>query len=163
MAITSTLRRLNVLGIYKTSLNIQIYFSSHPPKSLLCKVIGPQTHMLCVGKINVCDWQQFRTPANRNLCRIWSSQSWGRVNVQGKEYCGWLFILFRILRICMFQAIPYITHCRRCMGLHPSGVSHLECLPTSSPGTVRISENLKGSFSPLLKFAVCHKPNGHFR
>jgi hypothetical protein len=84
MAITSTLRKLNVLSIYKTSLNTQIYFSSHPPKSLLCKVIRPQTHMLCVGKINVYDWQQLRTPANRNLCRICSSQSWERLNVRGR-------------------------------------------------------------------------------
>lgn len=39
-----------MLSICKTSLNTQIFFNNHPLKSLLCKAIRPQTHMLCVGK-----------------------------------------------------------------------------------------------------------------
>lgn len=167
MAITSTLRKLNVFSIYKTSLNTQIYFSSHPPKSLLWKVVGPQMHMPCVGKINVYDWQQFGIPANRNLCRICFSQSWERVNVRGREYCGWLCLLFRILRICVFQAIPWIAHCREApwvwIQAEPRILNIYRLLPQEQLESLRISKapfclcwNLLCVTSLMGTFSSCH-------
>lgn len=165
MAITSTPRKLNVLSICKTSLNTQLYFSNHPLKSLLGKAIRPQTYMLYVGekKINAYDWQQFRTPGSIKLWRICFSPSWERVNARWRKHCGALLLPFRTLGSRALQAGPRVPHCRGCSGRGPSRAPCFGCLLTSSLGTIRISQNLKGSFSPLLKFAACHEPNRLFQ
>lgn len=97
--------------------------------------------------------------AVEKLWRICFSPSWERVNAQWQKHCGALLLPFRTLGSRAFQAGPRVPHCRGFSGRGPSRAPCFGCLLTSSRGTIRISQNLKGSFSPLLKFAACHEPN----
>lgn len=114
-------------------------------------------------EINVYDWQQFRTPGSRKPWQICFSPSWERVNAWRRKHPGALLLLFRTLESQAFQAGPHVPRCRGCSGRDPSRASCFRCLLTSSLRTIRISQNLKGSFSPLLKFAACHERNGRFQ
>lgn len=114
------------------------------PSKACYVVFRPQTHKLCIRRINVYDWEQFRTPVNRKLCKICSSQS-----CTGREYCGWLHLLLRMLRPCVFLCSH---HCRGCLGLDPTRTRHLECLPTSSQEQL---DSLGVSRAPFHLFEVC--------
>lgn len=97
--------------------------------------------------------------AVEKLWRICFFPSWERVNAQWQKHCGALLLPFRTLRSRAFQAGPRVPHCRGFSGRGPSRAPCFGCLLTSSLGTIRISQNLKGSFSPLLKFTACLEPN----